>query len=443
MAFDIGFIIGADDSEFRTKLASVEGSVGRTMGRVGQIVEARTTGVRKLVGAFSSVSGVVTASLGVVGALGVGIGLVVSAWRAFNGEQEVGSQLARDLNERYSRTFEFVDQITEKHDQWDQKVLSIHREYDDLVKTIEGLDKAAKGNERAQSEIRRQYYEQRSILEQLLRDEIARSKEARATAALNDIRKRSLEAEVASLTARGNVYAAQFRTEQYQHEERISAIDELRTKNADLAEAQLEIEIKRHNAAMDLIFQRRDAERDAKAEAIKAEEERARREAELSAERERREQERAAMDRLRNDQRTEDLEVRRLELLGRDREANELRIQLQLERQIADIRENSGATEAEKRETIAAAREVASLEIQALDKAKEERLRSRGLQAGLNLSTLLRVQAIGSGSNIEGSGSQSNREVANLIPSVDQLRRATEELTRAFNNNALAAVFGA
>lgn len=428
MAFDIGFIIGADDSEFQAKLKSAGGAADRTLGRFGQLVDARTQGVRKLVGSLSSVTGVLTAGLGIIGAVTIATGLLAAGWSLVAGSSDSSKESMSDWNRVGLETSSILREIS-----------------GDASETSSTLDRlrsqlnavTAAQIESGQLEI---FTSADPLADQAraLRDAIDAERIliglAQEKKKVDEIAAETLLSVADSLRAQGREIDALVVLEDARSSKRVSAIK----ARTDLEESRLSqlliIEQDRHEAILAQIERRKQREETAAQDRVRQQEK-------IAAAERQREVERVEADRLRTQRQVEDLEVRRLQLQGRDDEADALRVQLDLERRIADIKGREGLSQRDRLEAIKAAEQVAKLELEAIEKRDQEDDETRNLTSGLNLSELLRVQVLGNQPAQQSQGSAVAQSFRKLLPSMDGLTDATESLRRAFETG-IQARFG-
>lgn len=96
---DLVYTMGLDDAEFRARLAQSESAVSRRFGRIGQVIEARTAGVRKFTGAIGSTLGVVTQVTGAFAIMGTVVAGVVAVYQLMNRENKTAIERAERLRE--------------------------------------------------------------------------------------------------------------------------------------------------------------------------------------------------------------------------------------------------------------------------------------------------------------------------------------------------------
>jgi len=436
MAFDIGFIIGADDSEFRAKLRESEGAANRSLGRLGSLVESRTSGFRKLTGSVSSVTGAMTSMIGAAGAVGIAVTLIAAAWKLVSGDSQQAITAINEYNKKVRDTASFINEARTGVSEFSDGQRRAIDEIEKLREAWSELSNTPGVSGDQLIEALATFTEQKAVLEDILRIEKQRAVEAREAESIGRIASARRDAEVAALRAAGDNIEAMVVAENALNAQRIREI-ELLKETAERQSILLDAENDRHRAALRDIKNREQAEHEAAANRAAQEQELAdkQRQAELRA---------IEQTRQRTRQETENLEVRRLQLLGRDDEARRLEIQLDLERRIADIRSREGLTGGERTRAIAAARDVARLELGVIEAKRRERdeTRTAGLLAGLNVSELLRVQVLGGrSSQTEGSGSRLAKSLDGVKPSLDGLKGGVDSLRRVIENRAIGAVF--
>lgn len=155
---DLNYIVGLNDSEFRAKLGELEGETGRKLGRIGSVIEARTAGARKLVGAVQSIQGAVTAALGLVGLVTAAISAAVVLYQKIAGSAEAAAEAARKEAEARREIYDVQQTLAQRfaesgtgakgtEEELERKILAHRRATLDVVQKL--VDRQTELRERA------------------------------------------------------------------------------------------------------------------------------------------------------------------------------------------------------------------------------------------------------------------------------------------------------
>lgn len=367
MGFDLTFLLGLDDSDFRRRMQDSEAQVSRTAGRVGGAIQAQTAGIRGLAGALSSVAGIATGIIAPFALIGAAIGGIVAIgvrWQ--NQQRQIFEDAKKELELRREAMRQFDQMVAKRQSQLagrdsplDAEIDSIRREFEQAraafadanKNAFEKVEDGSIGGSVKNQEAYERYLRGLEEIERIEEGAIARARNkanidsAAQTAALH--RARELQeredalaersAEIAAQTAAGNVAQAAWLTELQRHEDQIRKIDEIQSRDLERATRLRELEEQTHTQRMAQIEQEEAKRKELAEQQAKREQEQAQRDAD-----------RLNQLRFSNELFAEQQELERLRLTDQKEAAEAMELELEHRRNIQEIQRREGIEEAER-----------------------------------------------------------------------------------------------
>lgn len=398
MSFDVGFILGLDDRQFKQALDASESTASKTLGKVGLFLKAQTEGFERFQRGINNVVGTVASlatGFGLFAAVSGAVSAVEGWYATIREHTEAEARARREISESVERTgnalreqssSSFSRQIGGVTEQANaaRAALGIQRNQDNA--TLGGMVSRGELTMEAWDRIIASYipkFEEIDALEKSLIDKI------KIEAALRDA--------ISGLTQEQR--AAQAAGDQEQAD-RIGALIDYNTQLGVIEKARETLgdaEVERRKRAEAEIYEQRLARIDAEAQVRRnafAEEEKNRKAADQREQKAKEEATfRAALD-------EDAMEVEKLRLEGKERESKILAEQLDHRRKIHEIETREGLSDADRVRLTDKENDLEKLRLKALDAEKSGDRQSRTLGIGFGGDARLAMQVLGSGNSL-------------------------------------------
>lgn len=410
MGADLAFLLGLDDSEFRSALRNSENEVGRAAGRIGGYIRTQVGGVRNLIGSVTQITGVVGLVAGAVTGLIAAYDQMANAAERARKAAEKEEQTRRETLRTATAQAEVLTSgvLGTEFDAAEvetrlrfAKALS---EFPDFQSSLSASGRTRTAEDIAAEERYNELLEARDkALERIAR---------RRRDAIDDV---ISEQELGYLESQGRLLDAAIFKENELADARRRRIRELAGDDEALRDRLMRGEEERHENNLRRIHEEF-------AERKRLEEEKAQREAE-----------RLAAQQFGNRLSEEAMEVERLRLSGLEEEADAMERQLEHQRNLEVIRTREGLSDTDRERLVRKEEELFRLRNEAAIQRPEE-LGSIGFGGGF-ADALLSRQVLGA------RGDDPQRAIkSNTDKILEQVRDAVESLREIGRNFTIGLV---